>query len=163
MTKEFTIEPGTTLSLNEDQINELVNLIREKGGETDIEVLELEDRLPDVYEALDEAYSDAASKACFTEWAIVGYKNGYFDDPEDLMERIVRDGLFSYDEDDDEDEVYEAFYDWLYEYFNSLDDNGKMTFLETYYLDALNGYEPEGDAEYEIEIPAEIVALAKEA
>ena len=162
MNKEFTIAPDTAVSLNDIQINELVNLIREKGGETDIEVLNLESRLPDVYEALDEAYSVAASNACFREWAIEGFKNGYFEDPEDLMERIVRDGLFSYDEDEDEDE-YDAFYDWLSEYFKSLDDDGKMSFLGTYYLDALNDYEPEGDAEYEIEIPVEIVALAKEA
>ena len=72
-------------------------------------------------------------------------ENGY--DPDDEI-----------DEDDIEDAKSDAFYDWVEEYRAGLDDEDK----EVRFLSDVFGIEPEMDGvDYEVEIPEEIVELAK--
>lgn len=172
---EYT-EGSGTVELSEEQVRKLVSLIRENGGETDIEVLGLEDKLPDVYEALSEAYGAIVLAAARNHWLIEGYWNRCFDEPEGLMERLEGEGIFKFepdinmmreelgldddedpDEDDLEDAKREAFDEWLDDYVSGLDD--QAAFLEEYYgADVDEGYPDE--YQYETAIPSEIVAMA---
>ena len=150
-----------TVELEDSQVDQLVALIREHGGETDPEEIGLEESYPDIYGALEEAYSDAARKAEYRHWVISGYENGYLEEPEDLMESLEKAGLFQYSPDSGEDEEAreEAFSEWLDNYLDSLSEVELVSFLETYYSDSLEDIET-GLAEYEVGIPKGIIELA---
>ena len=62
------------------------------------------------------------------------------------------------DEDILEEEKEEAFYDWLKTYFSSLGEDGKVSFIETWYGDMVDLDGP-GDYDYTIEIPQGIIDL----
>ena len=51
------------VSLEDNQVEQLVSLIKENGGETDVEKLGLKENFPEIYQALDYASYDAASYA----------------------------------------------------------------------------------------------------
>ena len=157
-----------TVSLEDEQIDRLVALIKENGGETDIEQLNLESRCPDIYEALEEAYSDAVSAASYRYWLINGFVCGYYEEPDDLMSSLEEAGLFHYDpapadlEELDEDNLKwskeDAFHEWLDTYFNSLSEDDQVLFLEKYYEDVVTDADP-GCYIYDIEIPQGIIDL----
>lgn len=170
-----------SVQLEESQVDQLVALIKDNGGETDIDKIRLKEKYPDIYSALEEAYSDAAGTAVYRHWLIEGYECGYFDEPEGIMEAMEADGLFKYkpeevedvdeiggDEIDEdittEDEISyakeDAFEDWKEEYFDSLSEDEQVAFIEKYYgKDLVNEYGPDG-GEYSIEIPQEIIDVA---
>ncbi|MBR5056511.1 MAG: hypothetical protein IKX03_04885 [Bacteroidales bacterium] len=159
-----------TVKLEDGQVDQLVALIRDNGGETDIEKLGLEEKYPEIYEALEDASYEAANEAHYRHWIVEGFEWGYYDQPDDLMQTLEKDGLFEYDpesyedgeeldEEDLEDAKEEAFSDWFYDFFRSLDTDDKVAFVEKYY-DNLD-YEYDSDLYgYPIEIPDEIVYMA---
>lgn len=165
-----------TVELDDWMVDALVMLIRENDWETDVEELQLEQRLPEVYARLQDAYSDLADTIEYRNWATVGFLDNHFDEPDGLMEQLEEDGLFifdlekykeenpldgdeEYDEDELEDAKAEAFEDWLFEYTRSLGEDELLSFLESYYWEALDDYEPFG-LNYEILIPDEIILMA---
>ena len=174
------VDAEGSIKLEDEQVDRLIALIRSNGGETDVDVLSLKEKHPDIYSALENAYSDAAGTAVYRHWLLEGYECGYFDQPEGLMETLEAEGLFKYEpapndepetggdeteEDltDDEDPDYakeEAFDEWKDEYFDSLDEDAQVAFIEKYYGEGLvNDDAPDG-GEYEIEIPQEIIDMA---
>ena len=69
---EVTVSGEDSVHLTDEEVQQLIDLIRENGGETNVEKLNLEERYPEIYERLDEVYHDAASSAAFREWVIGG-------------------------------------------------------------------------------------------
>ena len=183
---EVTADGTGTVELTDEEVQQLIDLIRENGGETNVEILELEEKYPDIYETLDEAYGDAARDAAFREWVIRGYERNYFEEPDDFMEAAEADGLFkfeyteeqldefkeAFDYDDDEEldqddleEYFEevkriAFDDCIAEHYNSLDEDGKIAFIEKYYAEALEDWDS-SDVDYDVEIPPAIIEMAR--
>ena len=156
---EYTWGDGT-LKLEDGQVDQLVSLIRESGGETDLEELGLEEKYPDIYKALEEAYSEAASSATARHWLIAGFEGGYFDEPKGLMEKLEEDGLFKYEPEEDlEYAKDDAFCEWKDEYFESLSEDELYAFLLKYYSHVWDDCDME-PGEYEVEIPQAIVDLA---
>lgn len=184
---EVTTEGEGTVELTDEEVQQLIDLIRENGGETNVEKLNLKEKYPEIYEILDEAYHDAASSAAFREWAIEGYECDYFNEPDDFKEAIEAAGLFTFEpsaeqveqfredyglEEDDEidpeklneyfeDEKWDALYDCVNKYYNSLDEDGKMDFLEQFYGEALNDWDSSG-VDYDVIIPPAIIKMAKD-
>ena len=157
-------EGDGTVELEESQVDQLVTLIRKHGGETDPEKLGLQEKYPDIYSTLQEAYSDAASEAEYRHWIISGYENGYLEEPEGLMETLEEEGLFKYNPEPDEEEEEDkedAFNEWLSTYFDSLSEADQVAFIEKYYRLSLEDIET-GFAEYEVSIPEDIIELASE-
>lgn len=160
------------VDLSDKEVEELVNLMREKGT-SNIEELNLQNELPEIYQKLDKAYNAVAYKAEEEHWLDEGYYHlechNYED--EDMIGFLKEKNSwnFAYDEEkfkDDngelnEEALFDAECDYLHE--EALDD----------YLAGLNGEERydflrnkvgiEVDVweyEYEIAIPSEIIALA---
>ena len=81
----MNVESEGYVELSDEEVAKIVDLIRQKGT-TDIEGLELEEKYPDIYEKLREAYHDMAYNAEELHWLWEGYDNGYFEyDTYDLM------------------------------------------------------------------------------
>ena len=170
------IDAEGSFSLEEEDVNALVQLIRDHGGEADIEKLGLESALPNVYETIREAYSDAAAEATRKNWLLEGYRNNYFEEDCNVMDVLEEEGLFKFEPDldalredlglDEEDEItdedieeakQEAFDEWKEEYLGSLSEEDRFSFIEKYYA---------ADADYSsdyyevtLELPQEIVDL----
>lgn len=164
---EYATGDGT-VTLEDEQVRQLVTLIRENGGETDIEKLGLQEKLPTVYEELVSAYREAAGEACYRHWLIYGFENGFLEEPDGLMETLEEAGLFKYEpalsesdeeDGDDEDAKRDAFNEWLGSYFDSLSEDEQVKFIETYY-DDLEDTNDIGIYDYTVEIPREIVDMA---
>lgn len=170
----FEGQDGPYVDLNEDEVKRLVQLIRENGGETDVEELDLENVEPDIYEKLDEAYSDAAWDEEFHEMVLNGYESGYLETPDGLMEKCEKDCgfVFEYDKADYIDKVTgqmdeemmladkeEYFWmTWLDDYYDSLSDEEKFAFVTKYY--DCDGITVECD--YDVEIPPAIIDMAQD-
>lgn len=160
---EYTAGNGT-ICLNDEQVRQLVAIVRESGGETNAERLGLQEKYPSVYSFLDRAFRKAASEASHCHCLIYCFKNGRLEEPDDLMGALEEAGLFKYEPDpsdingNDEDAKGDAFRAWLDTYFDSLDEEEKAEFVETYY-EGVDG-EP-GGYDYIIEIPQEIAEMAR--
>ena len=164
------VESEGYVELSDKEVAKIVNLIRQKGT-TDIEELELEEKYPDIYEKLREAYHNMAYNAEELYWLWEGYENGYFEyDIDDLLayceescgfnfefdeEDYTEDGEF--DEDALEEDKIEAFNDWLDDYVAGLEDDEVKDF---FYNHMNAGLELE-DVEYSVEIPEAIIKLAE--
>ena len=183
---EVTTDGAGTVELTEEEVQQLIALIRENDGETDIEKLKLEEKYPEIFETLDEAFRDAASAANYREWLMEGFECNYFNEPDDFMEAVEEAGLFKFeptpeqlkefredmdlnDEDDIdpeeleeyfEDEKNDAFYEFVSKYYGSLDEDGKVDFIERFYGDVMEDGGP-GDYDYEVHIPDEIIQMAR--
>lgn len=164
-------EGSGEIELTDEEIQSLVNLIRENGGCTDVEELGLREALPEIYGKLDRAYHDAAYDAEYRHWIIEGYENGYYETPDDLVERCTEELGFAsqlkeedftdedgeIDEDDFEYAKEEEFNQWLTDHYNSLSEDEAISFIEKYIgleVDMSTG------VDYVVEIPSEIIALA---
>ena len=161
-----------TVELTDEQVQQLVDLIKENGGETNVEALNLKEKLPDIYECLDEACREAARDAEYCHWVVEGYENGWYDvDWEEVLEKCRGYGFkFEYDEDDYRDEETgeldeyalddaqtEAFDAWIEEYRCKLSSSDQVAFLS----DVFGLYPEVDDVDYEVEIPQEIIEMAK--
>ena len=162
------------VELTGEEVQQLVNLIKENGGQTDVEALGLEEKYPDIYEKLDDAFRDAAYHAEYCHWVIEGYENGWCDaDTDGIIAKCEEDYGFKFnpeeskDEDSDDEEMDEdyygnaklkAFYEWLEEYRRTLDEDEEVAFLADAFC-----LSPEIDAvDYEVELPLDIVEMAQE-
>jgi hypothetical protein len=168
----ITTEGSSTIELSDEEVTTLVQLIREKGT-SDIVKLDLETSHPELYAKLDEAYHDMARHAEYMHWLWEGFDNGYYEyDEEELMDYCERECGFDFefieedyldengeiDEDSKEYAKSSAFYDWLDDYVRSLSDDDAAAFM-TEHMDA--GVDVE-DVEYTVNIPEDIVKMAKE-
>ena len=181
------VEEAHTVSgvvdLDEKEVSDLVALVKDNQGETDVKKLCLEEKLPEVYRKLDEAYHAAFGEANYRNWLMEGHECGFFERPDGFMESLEEAGLYKFevdldkfredmaleeDEEIDEDELEdyiesekdEAFDDWLDNYYDSLDEDGKVNFIETYYGDDVMDQGSPGDFDYVVELPQAIIDMA---
>lgn len=159
------------IELTDEQVQQLVSLIRENNGETDVKKLQLEEKFPEIYEILEEAFREVARNAEYNHWVIEGYENGWYDvDTEEMITKCEEKyGFkFEYDTEDyldddgniDEDMLYDAkadaFFEWVEEHRIGLSEDDEVAFLSDVF-----GLEPDvDDVYYEVEIPADIVKMA---
>lgn len=181
---EINVGGEGEVELTDEEVQQLVQLIRENNGETDVEKLRLMQKYPEIYEQLNDAYGDAARSAEYNHWVIEGYENGYYEISEEeaiakCEEEYGYKFVFDkdkfleehewYDPDEiksvddlDEDELYdakvEAFSEWVEEYRSRVNEDEEAYFLATVFeIDVnLDG------VDYTVEIPPEIVKMAKE-
>lgn len=174
---EVCVYGDGNVELSDEEVQQLVELIRENGGVTDVEELNLEEKYPDIYEKLDEACCDASHRAEWIDWIFRGYRCSYYNvSTEDAIEKCEKDYGFKFefdkakfldenpdyeDADIDEDficqEKEEAFEEWIEEYRASLNEYDEASFLADVFE-----LEPEIDyEEYSVEIPVDIVKMAK--
>ena len=164
------VESEGYVELLDEEVAKIVDLIRQKGT-TDIEELEQEEKYPDIYEKLREAYHDMAYNAEELHWLWEGYNNGYFEyDTDELMAYCEENCGFNFefdeedytedgelDEDALEEDKTETFNDWLDDYVAGLEDSEVKDF---FYNHMNAGLELE-DVEYSVEIPEAIIKLAE--
>lgn len=124
------------VTLEDNQVEQLIALIKENGGETDVEKLGLKEKCPEIYKALDYASYDAASYANYKHWLIEGHLCGYFEIQEGQRRRTIKN-------------------------FAKLSDDEKVASIEALYGDVMEQGSP-GDFEYTPVIPQGIIDLAKE-
>lgn len=169
-------EGAGEVELTDEEVQQLVDLIKAHNGQTDVTVLKLEDEFPELYEKLDEAYRNTAIDARYREIYIEAFYDGDFEEPvDDLMDYCEKNlGFeFEYDEEDYRDEETgevdeemladdkaEYFWmDWLRAYFDSLSDDEKASFVTTHYdCDDI----VVDDYDYDVKIPDEIIRISKE-
>ena len=162
--------------LSDEDVKQLVALIQENNGETDVEALDLKNKLPEIYELLDIACFDAAWMAAYYHAVIEAYEEGDYKVTEEVLEYWERDYGFEYyededDEDDDSDTDYyygeepespiaHQFRDWLDSNVEGMKRLEKAQFLSKV-LDSdlvnTDGIDPD----YTVTIPKEIIEMAK--
>lgn len=171
---EVTAEGEGTVKLPDEEVQQFIDLIRDNGGETNVDKLNLEEKYPEIYETLDEAYRETAMQAEYNHWVIEGYENGWYEtDLKEMVKKCEEEyGFhFEYDPKDymgeegtevDEDLLYDdlqdAFYEWVSKYRGPLDEQEDAEFLSDVFC-----LEPEvDDVDYVVEIPPAIIKMAKE-
>lgn len=172
------IDVEGSFDLEDDEVTALARLVREHDGETDIDELNLEEELPEVYAKIREAYRDAIGEATTDYWILEGYRNGCFDEDDGVIDALEEEGLFKFEpdlatlrdnlgldededipEDDLEDARQEAFEQWKDEYFDSLTEDEQIAFIEKYYNAEVDN--TPDDYDFTVEIPQEIADLAE--
>lgn len=175
---EYTSGDGS-VELDDVQVDNLVALIRENDGETDVKELGLEEKYPDIYEALNEACGSIAREAEYRYWLLNGYDCGYYEEPDGFMEGFEKEGLFKFepdlaalredlgleedeeiDEDDLEDAKSEAFDEWLEGYVDAMTEDEKVAFIENHYGSDVVDMDGAG-SDYDVVIPQEIIDMAR--
>jgi hypothetical protein len=175
-----TVNGESAVELSDEEVNILVQLIKEKGT-TDVDELDIATSHPDLYEKLDNAYREMAYDAEELHWLWEGYYNGYFEyDSEELMNYCERELAFKFeydekdyylddpedleegeepdiDENQIEEDKYEAFSKWLNDYVNGLPDKEAKYF----FYEHMNADLDMDNVEYTVEIPAEIIKKAQ--
>ena len=163
------VESEGYVELSDDEVAKIVGLIRQAGS-SDIKEIGLEEKYPDIYAKLDEAYHDMAYNAEELHWLWEGYDNGYYEyDPDELMAYCEENCgyKFNYNEEDyvedgqlDEDKLeYDKsidFYGWLDRYIRKLDDEDVKDFFYNH-MDA--DLDMQG-VEYVVAIPDAIIDMA---
>ena len=175
-----TVNGESAVELSDEEVEILVKLIREKDT-TDVKELDLENLYPDIYDKLDDAYSQMAYDAEEMHWLWEGYYNHYYEyDDEELMEYCEKNLDFSFEfkpeeyfnEDDleyykDDPESYEdeidelkseAFSEWLDDYVSGLSDNEARNFFYDHMHADLNM----DNVEYTVCIPQAIINKAEQ-
>lgn len=180
-TGAVTIEGESTVELTDDEVNTLVQLIREKHT-ADVNELKLRDSHPALYEKLFDAYYQMAYDAEEEHWLWVGFSNGYFDysidevkayckehcgyvferDEEDSCDDDEYDEEDSCDDDEYDEDMYEDmenehFASWLEDYVYGL----PWPEARKFFYDQLNADLDLNDIDFTVEIPAGIIALAQ--
>ena len=173
-----TVNGESAVELSDEEVAILVNLIKENDT-TDVEELELEEKYPDIYEKLKDAYYKMAFDAEEMHWLWEGYYGGYFEyDTDELMEYCEKECGFTFefkpeeyfDEDDleyynEDPESYEdeiddvkcdAFSEWISDYVSGLSDDEARDFFYNHMHATLDL----DNIEYEVEIPQAIINLA---
>lgn len=175
-----TADGEGTVELTDEEVDILVGLIREKKT-TNVRKLDLENLYPDIYQKLDEAYSDMAYKAEERHWLIEGYYSHYNDyDEGELMDYCRRELGYSfefnpedhffgeeleeYQEDPEafEDTIYDieskAFNEWLDDYV----DNASYDQLCDLCYNHMNCDLDMDSVDYTVGIPPAIIQKAKQ-
>ncbi len=174
------------VELTDEEVQQLVDLIRENDGETDVEELELEEEYPEIYRKLDDAYRAVACEAAYRAELVESCRNGDLYIPDNLIESLEAEQLFKFEVDPEDysdkdgnldpdyfdadgnmiEEAFkdlkrEAFQEWLSDYTAELDDDELYDFIEHYYDLDLIDLGPIHPDYYIIEIPEKIVEMAK--
>lgn len=167
-----TVDATCYVGFDNEELEALVALMKSKNS-SDVEVLNLKEELPQVYDQLEEAIKDGVIEAEMHHWLLEGFYEGAYEyDVYEVMEYCEENcGFeFSYDEDeyldDDgeldedalEDAKQEAFDEWLPDYIESLDLPERSKFIQ----EQLNGEVDMSSVEfdYDVFIPEEIVKLS---
>ena len=165
------IDGESTVELTDEDVEILVNLIREKHS-INVRKLGINAMYPELYEKLDDAYRQLAYDTEETHWLWHGYYNGYYRyDSYDLKCYCKANcGFhFEYDESDfvDDDDIFDdelfenaedkAFEDWLDDYVHSLSDKEARDFFYNH----MNAELDLDYVDYTVEIPEEIIKMAK--
>lgn len=166
-----SVDVKGTVDLSDDEISVLVNLVRENEGETDVEVLDLENLYPEIYNKLEDACLDAVYDAEYGYWIHQVYEEGEFDIEEALQK--CKDNLdfeFQWEASEYSDangnlDTYalqyaeeEAFKQWLDDQLSTMSEEEQRSFLEEYCgieIDMSSGPD-----QCEVIIPREIVEMA---
>ena len=173
----FGVEATTgegTVELSDEEVQQLIDLIRENGGETDVEKLELKDKYPEIYKILDEAFREVAANAEYDYWVRAGYENGWYEAAaEEIIEKCEsKYGFhFEYKPEDffieggtevDEDALIDAKMEALQDYW--IDDYCcEHSDKEIAFLSDVFNLEPDvDDVDYNVEIPPAIIKMAKD-
>lgn len=157
-----------TLELTDEELQALIGLVNESGT-ADVEEMKLEDKLPGIYEKLDDACNEAALNAEAYHWLERGWADPNVFNPSDHIEYGEKElgYKFEFDESEymdedgnlDEEELEyakkEDFEGWLNHYKNSLGRNDRIEFMRR-----LIDLEPQG-MPYKIRIPKEILEMAR--
>ena len=162
--------------LSDEDVKQLVAIIRENNGETDIEALDMENKLPEIYELLNKACYDAARKAAYYHAVIEAYEEGDYEVTDEVLDRWEKDYGFEYYEDEDEEEedsdtdyyygeesespIARQFRDWLDSVVENMNDLEKAQFLSKVLDNDLvdtDGISPD----YTVTIPKAIIEIAK--
>ena len=172
----FSLYGNGEVDLTDEEVRQLVDLIKENDGETDVDALDLDFEYPDIYETLEDAYREEAYESRLTEMVIEGFENDYLGEPKDDLMKFCEDELgfvFNFNEEDyrdastgklneellAEDKADYFWNTWLKEYFNSLTEGQQYSFVVAHFnCDGINV----DDYDYDVEIPEEIVEMAKE-
>lgn len=168
-----TTEAKATVEFCREELEALVALMKSKNS-SDVEVLNLKEELPQVYDQLEEAIKDGVVEAEIHHWLLEGFYEGAYEyDVYEVMEYCEENcGFeFSYDEEEylDEDgeldeealeeDKQEAFDEWLPGYLEMLEPVERRRFIE----DQLNGeVDTSGiTSNHAVFIPEEIINLAE--
>ena len=167
-----TADGHGSVEISEADVDTLISLIRESGS-TDIEEIGLEERHPDLYKILDEAYYEAALDATIAHWYMTGFQEGIYEyDVEELMEycREHHGFEFEYNEEDylDEDgeldeetlqdDMQKGFFEWLEDFVYGLETDEMVEFLSEHMNADVDTTDM--DVDYQVEIPEGIIELA---
>lgn len=161
------------VELSDKEVEDIIKLIHETDT-TDVESMELEEHLPEVYKKLEDACSSAAIRAAYTECLKDGYYNNFYEyNTRDVMhycecncgyEFKIDNSKYSGAEPDEiydliEDDKLEDFSNWLKNYINSSSDIEVIKLIEK----QMGGSaELQGDeTEYDIELPPAIIEMAE--
>ena len=173
---EVFAEGTGEVELTDEEVRQLVELIKENDGKTDVDALGLKGKYPELYKKLDEAYTDVAFEARYRQLCRELFEGGYMGEPVDDLIKYCEDNLgyeFEYDEDDfrdpetgelDEEELADEKADdfwrfWIYDYYDSLTEDEQVNFITTHFdCDDIVA----DDYDYDLVIPEEIVKIAKE-
>lgn len=169
--------------LSDEDVKQLVAIIQKNEGETDVEALDLENQLPEIYNLLDKACRETAREAAYKHFLIEGFENDYDPLDEDKIEELESEIDFHFEIDLDDyrdadgnlnpryfdengDEIPEAFEDermsqlinCVHKYADNLDEKKLVDFIHHYY--DLNGFNFDFDNDYSVNIPDEIIKMA---
>ena len=170
---DVTADAKATVEFCQEELDALVALMKSKNS-SDVEVLNLKEELPDIYNKLEEAIKDGMIEAEMHHWLLEGFYEGAYEyDVYEVMEYCGENcGFeFSYDEDEYldedgeldeealEDAKQEAFDEWLPGYIEILGPLERRTFIE----DQLNGEVDTTviDVNCDVFIPDDIIKLAE--
>lgn len=161
-----------TVELSDEEVQTLVQLIREKGT-TDVEELGIKDSHSELYEKLREAYREVAYEAEELHWLWEGYANGCFEyDSQELLDYCKQNCGYEFqyddeeymDEDDEldeerlEEDEWDNFQEWLDDYVHGLSDSEAASFFYNH----MNACLDLDDVEYDVSIPQAIIDMANE-
>ncbi len=173
---EVTANGKSYVELTDEEVEMLVNLIREKGT-TDVETLELREKHPALYEKLDIAYHNMAYKAEELHWLInglsyfeydvdkvmnyceenCGYK--YAPKIDNVPDNISPDFIAALLEvrEEDMDCKRRDFCNWLPDYLRSINIKEACDFMYSH----LNAHLEMDDVNYVVGIPQAIIDMTK--
>ena len=152
------------LELTDVELQALVDLINESST-ADVEDMGLAEKLPEIYEKIDNVCLQAAMNAEESHWLEEGWRTLEIFDPADYIEYGEQElgYKFEYDpkdytaedgeffEDELEDDKIENFYEWLTNYKDSLEEEARRDFMRKFINVELD------DVEYQVEIPRDII------
>ena len=154
------------LELTDEELKALVDLINETET-TDVEEMELEEKLPEIYDKIDEANLKAACIAEEDHWLEDGWGNPDVFEPTDYLEYAEKELGYKFeynpedyvdedgelDEDTLEDEKIENFQEWLTNYKDALQGEERRDFMRQFINVEID------DVDYKITIPQEIIDM----
>ena len=170
-----TAKGKSYVELTDEEVDVLVNLIREKGT-TDVEKLDLREKHPTLYDKLDEAYYKMTYKAEELHWLIEGIR--YFEYDEEKVIKYCEEncgyefvpeipGNTSLHFDDilfkaiKENKHFKSqdFSKWLPNYLRSINSEEACDFMYSH-LNA--SVDMDDDVNYVVEIPQAIIAMSND-